>query len=60
MKIVHVITGLSTGGAETTLASLLPRMDPSRFESNVVLLTGPGVLGPKSEAADIPVQALDR
>ncbi len=59
MKIVHVITGLSTGGAETTLASLLPRMDLSSFESNVVLLTGPGVLGPKIEAADIPVQALD-
>jgi len=59
MKIVHVITGLSTGAAETTLASLLPRMDPSRFESSVVLLTGPGVLGPEIAAAGIPEQALD-
>lgn len=58
MKIVHIITGLSTGGAETTLANLLPRMDRSRFDNSVVSLTGPGVLGPKIEAAGIPVQAL--
>jgi glycosyltransferase involved in cell wall biosynthesis len=41
-KVLHVITGLSVGGAELMLARLLARMDQSRLPSAVVsLTTGP-------------------
>ena len=41
-KVLHVITGLSVGGAELMLARLLERMDRSRSSSAVVsLTTGP-------------------
>lgn len=37
-KIVHVITGLLTGGTEMKLYKLLQRINPSRFEHAVVSL----------------------
>lgn len=41
-RIVHIITGLRTGGTETMLYNILSRMDKSRFETWVVSLTGEG------------------
>lgn len=58
MKIVHVITGLDTGGAETSLARLLSRMDRDRFELAVISLRDGGVLRPRIEALGIPVYSL--
>ncbi len=41
-KVVHVISGLLTGGAETMLSRLLTRVDRSRFVSSVISLkSGP-------------------
>ena len=45
-RIVHVISGLDTGGAEMTLYRLLVACDRDRFDHRVVSLTG---LGPVAE-----------
>jgi glycosyltransferase involved in cell wall biosynthesis len=58
VKIVHVITGLDTGGAETSLVRLLSRMDRDRFELAVISLRDGGVLRPRIEALGIPVYSL--
>lgn len=58
LKIVHVITGLDTGGAETSLVRLLSRMDRSRFDPVVITLREGGVLRPRVEALDVPVYSL--
>ncbi len=56
--IMHIITGLATGGAETMLLKLVSRMDRRRFRAIVVSLTGGGEIGPRIEAQGIPVHAL--
>jgi glycosyltransferase involved in cell wall biosynthesis len=58
IKILHVITGLSTGGAETMLFKLLANMDKDRFESSVVSLTTDGEFAADIRALGIPVQSL--
>jgi len=58
MKIVHVITGLSTGGAEMMLYKLLSRMNADEFDSEVVSLTDDGPIADKIRMLGIPVQAL--
>jgi glycosyltransferase involved in cell wall biosynthesis len=58
IKVVHVITGLSTGGAETMLLKLLTRMSNNKFENIVVSLTSEGDLAKDIRALDIPVIAL--
>ena len=57
--ILHLITGLETGGAEQMLARLVTRLDPARFRSVVVSMTGPGVIGPKLTEAGIELLSLD-
>lgn len=59
MKLVMIITGLSTGGAEMALLKLLERIDRGRFSPRVISLTTKGEVGPRIEALDIPVEALD-
>lgn len=59
MKLVFIITGLSTGGAETMLFRLLQHIDRGRFEPSVVSLTTVGEFGPRIEALGIPVYALE-
>jgi len=44
-RILHVISGLDRGGAETTLRNLLSRFDRQRFSSEVVSLTPIGAVG---------------
>ncbi len=53
-----IITGLSTGGAETMLFKLLQNLDRSRFAPTVISLTTQGEIGPRIEALGIPVHAL--
>ena len=58
MKILHVITDLDIGGAETMLLRLVTGMDPTRFESRVVSLVPPGPVGARMAEAGIPVLSL--
>lgn len=53
-----IITGLSTGGAETMLYKLLQNLDRGRFSPTVISLTTKGEIGPRIEALGIPVHAL--
>jgi glycosyltransferase involved in cell wall biosynthesis len=59
LKILHLITDLNTGGAETSLYRLLASMDCERFDSQVVSLITPGPLGEKIASLGIPVRSLD-
>ena len=58
IKVVHVITGLSLGGAETMLCNLLHHADRRRFRFDVVSLTPGGELRPSIEELGIPVSDL--
>lgn len=54
--ILHIITGLGTGGAEIMLEKLVTA--PGAFEHVVVSLGGKGAIGPRLEAKGVPVHAL--
>ncbi len=56
-KILHIITGLEVGGAETNLARLLPSLE-KEFENRVVCLMGEGAIGKKLEKRNTPVYYL--
>jgi len=58
VRVVHVISGLGQGGAETMLAKLLGAMDRRRVDAAVVSLLDKGLLGPRIEALGVPVHAL--
>jgi glycosyltransferase involved in cell wall biosynthesis len=57
--VLHLITGLETGGAEQMLARLVSRLDRSRHRSIVVSMTGPGSIGPELSRGGIEVHSLD-
>ncbi len=57
ITVCHIITGLGTGGAETTLVKLVSAMDRNRFRNRVISLGDIGALGPTLKALDIPVDA---
>ena len=59
IKIVHIITDLSTGGAEMMLYKMLSAMDRTRFESSVISMMDIGVMGPKIEELGISIYELD-
>jgi glycosyltransferase involved in cell wall biosynthesis len=50
LKVLHLITGLEKGGAETMLAQLVARMDKGRFDNVVVSLTQDGPIGEQIRA----------
>ncbi|OPX84729.1 MAG: putative glycosyltransferase EpsF [Pelotomaculum sp. PtaB.Bin104] len=58
IKMLHIITGLNTGGAEMMLYKLLSSMDRAAFEAGVVSLMDIGAVGNKIQELGIPVQAL--
>jgi glycosyltransferase involved in cell wall biosynthesis len=58
IKVLHIITDLSAGGAETMLYRLLSKMDTARFENEVISLTSLGDVAEKIEADGVPVRAL--
>lgn len=58
MRVLFIITGLSTGGAETMLLKLLERLDRGRYAPSVISLTTMGDIGPRIVALGIPVQVL--
>jgi glycosyltransferase involved in cell wall biosynthesis len=57
-RIIHVITGLDTGGAETMLFKLLSEMDNKKFSQSVISLLEGGSLRPKIEKLGVPVYSL--
>jgi glycosyltransferase involved in cell wall biosynthesis len=59
IKILFIITGLSTGGAEKMLHKLLQRINRSRFQCRVVSLTDFGSVGQQIENLGIDVIALN-
>lgn len=58
MRIVFIITGLSTGGAEMMLFKVMERLDRHRFVPYVISLTTLGELAPRIAALGIPVDAM--
>jgi glycosyltransferase involved in cell wall biosynthesis len=56
--VTHIITDVSTGGAEIMLLKLLSHIDRQRFASRVISLTTGGSIGDRLEGLGIPVQAL--
>ena len=58
MRVVIIITGLATGGAETMLLKVLERLDRQRFAPHVISLTTMGEIGPRISALGIPVEAV--
>jgi glycosyltransferase involved in cell wall biosynthesis len=58
VKVVHLITGLYTGGAEMMLWKLLSAMDRRRFPSVVVSLLEPGPVGDRIRGLGIAVHTL--
>lgn len=59
MKILHIITGLNTGGAEMMLYKLLSKMNRDHFSPYVISLLDEGTIGEKIKALDIPVYCLN-
>jgi glycosyltransferase involved in cell wall biosynthesis len=59
LKLVHIITGLNTGGAETMLLKLLRHGDRARVDPVVISLRDKGHIGPEIEQLGIPVLALN-
>jgi len=57
-KIVHIITGLSTGGAEMMLYKLLSVTNRKYFNPIVVSLTDCGPIGSRIKGLEIPVYSM--
>jgi glycosyltransferase involved in cell wall biosynthesis len=58
MKIAHVITGLDADGAETVLHRITSRMDPARFQNEVISLIELGPMAERLESSGISVRSL--
>lgn len=58
MKILHVVTGLATGGAERALYNVLAGGLAKRFDTAVVSLRDEGNMGSFIAALGVPVHAL--
>jgi len=59
LRIAHIITGLSTGGAEIMLLRLVKQQKAMDIDAVVFSLISDGELKPRIEAAGIPVIDLD-
>lgn len=58
MRVMHLITGLGVGGAETMLAKLLGATTKSRFTSTVVSMIQPGPMAQTIRSLGVPVDSL--
>ncbi|HEX7044413.1 MAG TPA: glycosyltransferase [Burkholderiales bacterium] len=58
MKILHIVTGLSVGGAEAMLARLVERLR-DEFTQEVIALGGAGPIGDRIAALGVPVGTMD-
>ena len=58
-KLLHIITGLNTGGAERALYNLLQGGMADRFDCHVVSLMDEGTMGAQIKALGVPVTTLE-
>lgn len=58
-KILHLVTGLNTGGAEMMLYKLLSNMDKAEYENIVVSMLDKGTLGDDIEKIGVKVYTLN-
>jgi glycosyltransferase involved in cell wall biosynthesis len=58
IRVTHIIAGLDSDGAEKMLQRLIAGMDSSRFENEVISLTGLGPMARQIEACGVRVRAL--
>lgn len=58
-EIVHIITGLGGGGAETMLYKLLCHQEKGKYSIKVISMTDRGVMAEKIEKLGIQVYTLD-
>jgi glycosyltransferase involved in cell wall biosynthesis len=58
LRMLHVITGMTMGGAEMMLYRLLARGDRTRFSPTVLSLLAPGTVAGLVSALDIPLLTL--
>lgn len=58
MKIIYIITGLSTGGAEVMLYKLLSRINRQRFTPVVISLMDRGTWGDRIADLGIPIYTI--
>lgn len=58
-RVMHLITGLTTGGAEGMLLRLLRSLQPDMWVSEVVCLSDRGTFGSRIEQLGIKVTALE-
>jgi glycosyltransferase involved in cell wall biosynthesis len=56
--VVHLITSLSSGGAQTMLYNMLTKTDRTKFEPIVISMMERGIFGDRIEALDISVYSL--
>src|SRR6266568_3080326 len=58
IRILHIISDLRMGGAESMLARLVGALDASRFDNRVLSLRSVGPIGEQIRRSGIPVRAL--
>ena len=58
-KIVHIIVGLSNGGAEMMLYKLLKYSDKNKYDFQVISMMNEGVMGERIKSLGIPVYTLN-
>ena len=59
ISIAHLITGTSTGGAETMLYKLVSRIDREKFDISVISMTTAGEVGRRMIDEGVPFHSLD-
>ncbi len=59
LRVLHIITGTTEGGAETMLLNLLKATDASCFQSKVISLGPKECMGEEFEAAGIDIRYLN-
>lgn len=59
ISILHIISGLSTGGAEQALYNLLAGGLATQYENHVISLGDYGTVGPRIHELGVPVTALN-
>lgn len=58
MRVLHIITGLGVGGAESMLERLLADLDPALVSNHVIALKEGGPIAAKISARGIPVEII--
>jgi glycosyltransferase involved in cell wall biosynthesis len=58
LKVLHIITGLSVGGAETMLVKVLSALPRAEVKNSVIALGGRGPMAGRIEALGVPLTCL--